>query len=460
MASTSRSSAARPKRSASISGMISGSAASTSSGSAPGTAASSRENRVAPRTCVMKPRSRRLDRRDTTRGRCAAPSPAAAAASAVRAESRTPCARLLRQLAILPSTRPMSESRSRAGRRRRREMTAAEAAGRTVPPLPSLSSTTVRVSSSGSTSTRNVVTTTGCTRRATTLDAHASPSSSSMASSASSSHSWKFSNTVAAARMCSVFDPSTLPPPRDQRDPPALRSIHSNRSRYEPHGSAVASDPMAAAAVDATSAPASPRDATAKGARKPLMVTGGMSLRSAAAARRRSARQRRCACRCAMLPKKSCSGSLASASDAAPGAAAGHVSASRRKIASASERVVDSGERSSPRTPGASTPMTAPARDASAAAAAAAARDAADVITTTAFAFASASSPPATSASSSPSPSSSSSSSTTSPTLAPPAFAFVFLLLEDSDSATAASRKRSSAAAAACRSAMSEPRSS
>jgi hypothetical protein len=60
------------------------------------------------------------------------------------------------------------------------------------------------------------------------------------------------------------------------------------------------------------------------------------------------------------------------ASDAAPGAAIGQVMASRRKIASASLRVVESGDLSSPRTPGASTPITAPARLASAALAAAA----------------------------------------------------------------------------------------
>mmetsp|Transcript_17228 Transcript_17228/g.42409 ORF Transcript_17228/g.42409 Transcript_17228/m.42409 type:complete len:240 (-) Transcript_17228:187-906(-) len=207
---------------------------------------------------------------------------------------------------------------------------------------------------------------------------------------------------------------------------------------------------MAAAAVDATSAPASPSDATASGARYPLIVTGGILPCSAAVARRRSARHRRCACKCAMLQKKSCSRSLGSARETAPGAAEGHESARRRKMLSASPRVVDSGDLSSPRTPGASTPITAPPRLASAALAAAAARAAAVLIPTMGLAS-------SISSSSSSSAAAAPSSEATTPSLL---FFPFFPAAAASDSAMAASRKRSSAEAAAWRRAMSEPLSS
>mmetsp|Transcript_7173 Transcript_7173/g.32381 ORF Transcript_7173/g.32381 Transcript_7173/m.32381 type:complete len:293 (+) Transcript_7173:1781-2659(+) len=196
MASTVLSSAARPKRSASRRGTISSSAFSTSTGSAPCTHASTKENSVAPSTCVMNPRSSRLDSSATTWGSVLHPRPLAATASAVLALSRTPCARDRRQLAILPSTRPMSKLRSCSGRSLSRDTTAADAAGRTVPPLPSLSSTTVSFSRWGRISARSVATTAGWIDLPTTFVATTSESVS-----VSVSNSWKLSRTVAAARM-------------------------------------------------------------------------------------------------------------------------------------------------------------------------------------------------------------------------------------------------------------------
>mmetsp|Transcript_7669 Transcript_7669/g.30281 ORF Transcript_7669/g.30281 Transcript_7669/m.30281 type:complete len:250 (-) Transcript_7669:804-1553(-) len=137
------------------------------------------------------------------------------------------------------------------------------------------------------------------------------------------------------------------------------------------------------------------------------MVENGIVPSSQALAIFRSARHRRCACRWPMLAKKSCSPlSASSASFAAPGAADGQDSARRLNAAIASCLVVASGDRSKPRTPGAKTPATAPASDASDARAAAAARSAAVDMPATGS-KSSSSSPPAAASSSSPTSSSS-----------------------------------------------------
>ena len=205
-----------------------------------------------------------------------------------------------------------------------------------------------------------------------------------------------------------------------------------------------------------------------------MIVANGTAPSSQALAILRSARHRLCACRCPMLEKKSCSpASASSASVAAPGAADGHDSASRLKHAMASCRVVASGDRSKPLMPGANTPATAPASDASEAFAASAARSAAVDMPATGSkssastasvgalalrspessspSFSSPSSSSSTSSSTSASTSSSSSSSSSSTTFTSP---------DMEPERTAASRNLPSAAAAACRRAISAPRSS
>mmetsp|Transcript_9278 Transcript_9278/g.34629 ORF Transcript_9278/g.34629 Transcript_9278/m.34629 type:complete len:219 (+) Transcript_9278:4109-4765(+) len=218
----------------------------------------------------MNPRSSLVVSSDTMLGRCAAPSPALAEANAALALSRTPCARLRKQLAIFPKTREISASRSRAGKSRSTATIAAAAAGRTVPPFPSLSSTTASCSSLGNTSRRRLATTSGCSSRPTTFVATAGwPVSISTASSPNTSNSWNCSRIVAAARMCSALLPSTSypRPPKPPLPAVALRKVACSRSLYGPHGRAPASAPTAAAAVDATSAPGSPSAAVASGAK-------------------------------------------------------------------------------------------------------------------------------------------------------------------------------------------------
>ena len=229
----------------------------------------------------MNPRSSRPVSKPTTRGKCAAPKPDDAAASAARAESRTPCARLRRQLAIFSqhasdvrleiSRGEKSEQRRHGGGRRRSHRPAlplvilhhGESArgagarpGAAWSPRPGRS--TVRRRSSPS----------------------PVPSSSSIASSAASSPLVEiFPKTVAAAaRMCSAFEPSTSYPRPSRPAATAAGFYEASTSEdrgYDSHGSAHAKPPMVAAAVDATSAPASPSEATASGAKYPLIVAGG-----------------------------------------------------------------------------------------------------------------------------------------------------------------------------------------